>query len=200
MHKGGGRAPFLRRVVAREVSSDPDGRYTPAFLGMPNAEYCDWILQPRTWGGGIELAVFAAHYRREIAAWNVRTGACHVFGERQGLVRRCMVVYDGSHYDALAIKPPAGWSKGGKGGGGGGGGGGGDSAAGGLITEFNPRTKRGKQVEAAAARLVDAERRRLGLPAAAVEALAKARKEEKEELRAEKKGETMKRKEEGGGE
>ena len=69
-----------------------------------------------------------------------------------------------------------------------------------MITEFNPRTKRGKQVEAAAARLVDAERRRLGLPAAAVEALAKARKEEKEELRAEKKGETMKRKEEGGGE
>lgn len=51
---------------------------------MANAEYCDWITNPGHWGGGIELAILAAHYRREIAAWNLETGACHVFGEEKG--------------------------------------------------------------------------------------------------------------------
>jgi ubiquitin thioesterase OTU1 len=179
MHRSTGRAPFLRRVVAREVASDPHNRYTEAFLGMPNSDYCDWILQPQHWGGGIELAVLSAHYRREIAAWNVRTGACHVFGEEQGLQRRCMVVYDGSHYDALVIRPPAGWKNdaGGK-------------SAGGETTigEFNPRTRRGRLVAEAAARLVDAERKRLGLGPAAMAALMKAREEEDRGGAAKKKG------------
>ena len=53
-------------------------------MGMPNAAYCDWIINPVNWGGGIELAILAAHYRREIAAWNVETGQVHVFGEERG--------------------------------------------------------------------------------------------------------------------
>lgn len=52
---------------------------------MENAAYCNWILNPVHWGGGIELAILAAHYRREIAAWNLATGACHVFGEEKGV-------------------------------------------------------------------------------------------------------------------
>jgi ubiquitin thioesterase OTU1 len=51
---------------------------------MDNPKYCAWITTPSTWGGGIELAILASHYRREIAAWNLETGACHVFGEDAG--------------------------------------------------------------------------------------------------------------------
>lgn len=51
---------------------------------MENAAYCAWITNPAHWGGGIELAILASHYRREIAAWNLATGACHVFGEDSG--------------------------------------------------------------------------------------------------------------------
>lgn len=58
--------------------------YSAAFLGMENAAYCAWITNPAHWGGGIELAILASHYRREIAAWNLATGACHVFGEERG--------------------------------------------------------------------------------------------------------------------
>jgi len=47
MHRSTGRAPFLRRVVAREVASDPGGQYSEAFLGMGNAEYTEWIMQPQ---------------------------------------------------------------------------------------------------------------------------------------------------------
>jgi hypothetical protein len=59
--------------------------YSAAFLGMENAAYCAWITNPAHWGGGIELAILASHYRREIAAWNLATGACHVFGEDSGV-------------------------------------------------------------------------------------------------------------------
>jgi hypothetical protein len=83
MHQSKSRAPFLRRVVSNEVSGDPD-TWSAAFLGMPNAAYCSWINEPQNWGGGIELAILAAHYRREIAAWNIETGEPHVFGEERG--------------------------------------------------------------------------------------------------------------------
>jgi len=83
MHQSKSRAPFLRRVVSNEVSGDPD-TWSAAFLGMTNAAYCAWITEPQNWGGGIELAILAAHYRREIAAWNIETGEPHVFGEERG--------------------------------------------------------------------------------------------------------------------
>lgn len=39
------------------------------------------LLQPKTWGGGVELALFAAHFRAEIWCWDVKHGVCHRFGE-----------------------------------------------------------------------------------------------------------------------
>lgn len=63
----------------------PVQEYSAAFLGMENAAYCAWITNPAHWGGGIELAILASHYRREIAAWNLATGACHIFGEDSGV-------------------------------------------------------------------------------------------------------------------
>lgn len=140
MHHSTNRAPFLRQVVSREVSSDPQ-EYSAAFLGMENAAYCAWITNPAHWGGGIELAILASHYRREIAAWNLATGACHVFGEERGFTKRVMVIYNGVHYDALAISN------------------GPRTAQEEDVTEFNPRTKRGKQILAAAQKLVQLNRK-----------------------------------------
>jgi ubiquitin thioesterase OTU1 len=135
MHQSLSRAPFLRRVVSNEVSGDPE-KWSDAFLGMPNASYCSWIADPGNWGGGIELAILAAHYRREIYAWNIETGEAHVFGEDAGHARAVMVLYNGVHYDALAITPApqaAEWED---------------------TTEFNPRTKRGRAIVEAARTLV----------------------------------------------
>jgi hypothetical protein len=83
MHGSTSKAGWLRSVVAQEVSSDQQF-YSAAFLGMSNAAYCNWIMNPMNWGGGIELAILAKHYNYEIAAWNIETGKCHVFGEDLG--------------------------------------------------------------------------------------------------------------------
>jgi hypothetical protein len=49
---------WRRRLIAETVAGDPE-TFSEAFLGKPNAEYCEWILQPSKWGGAIELSILA---------------------------------------------------------------------------------------------------------------------------------------------
>ncbi|TXG67790.1 hypothetical protein EZV62_009065 [Acer yangbiense] len=82
------KAPELRQVIAATVVSDPI-KYSEAFLGKPNEEYCSWILDSEKWGGAIELSMLADYYGREIAV--------------KKYSERVMLIYDGLHYDALAV-------------------------------------------------------------------------------------------------
>ena len=52
------------------------------------------ILQRDTWGGAIELSVFAKHYKTEISSFDVATGRCDRFGGDQ-YDTRCLLVYSG---------------------------------------------------------------------------------------------------------
>ncbi|KAI9126277.1 hypothetical protein K1719_002698 [Acacia pycnantha] len=54
------KASELRQVIAATVASDPQ-KYSVAFLGKPNADYCAWILDPEKWGGAIELSILAVN-------------------------------------------------------------------------------------------------------------------------------------------
>ena len=49
-----------RQVIVDTVAGDPD-EYSEAFLGKPNAVYCAWILDPKSWGGAIELSILARY-------------------------------------------------------------------------------------------------------------------------------------------
>lgn len=98
------KAPELRQVIAAAVVSDPT-QYSEAFLGKPNEEYCSWILNPEKWGGAIELAILAEYYGREIAAYDIQTTRCDLYGQGKSYSERVMLIYDGLHYDALAISP-----------------------------------------------------------------------------------------------
>ncbi|ONI13619.1 hypothetical protein PRUPE_4G233700 [Prunus persica] len=72
------KAPELRQVIAATVASDPT-KYSEAFLGKPNEEYCSWILDSEKWGEC--LCPFS-------------------YGV---LLTRALLIYDGLHYDALAL-------------------------------------------------------------------------------------------------
>ena len=76
-----------------------------AFLGRPNAEYCEWIINPQTWGGEIELMILSQYYQKQIATYDIQTTNCYVYGSDSGFSERAMLVYDGIHYDALARSP-----------------------------------------------------------------------------------------------
>lgn len=43
------------------------------------------------------------YYGREIAAYDIQTQRCDVYGSEEGYSERAMVLYDGLHYDALAL-------------------------------------------------------------------------------------------------
>ena len=49
-----------------------------------------WILSPDKWGGAIELSILCAHYAREIAAYDIRTQRCDLYGQGAGEGHVCM--------------------------------------------------------------------------------------------------------------
>ena len=95
-------APSLRRVIADVVSGD-QFTYTEGFLGKSNPEYCKWIMDSKHWGGAVELSILSKHFRREIAAYDIQTQRCDVYGSGEGYTERTMVLYDGLHYDAMVL-------------------------------------------------------------------------------------------------
>ncbi|KAK4752482.1 hypothetical protein SAY87_021280 [Trapa incisa] len=98
------KAPELRQVIAATVASDP-GKYSEAFLGKTNEGYCAWILDSEKWGGAIELSILADYYGREIAAYDIQTTRCDLYGQDRKYAERVMLIYDGLHYDALVLSP-----------------------------------------------------------------------------------------------
>ncbi|PNH03286.1 Ubiquitin thioesterase OTU1 [Tetrabaena socialis] len=96
------RAAELRKVVAQAVASDPT-TFNEGFLGKQVDEYCRWIQEKDKWGGAIELFIFSEHYGVELAAFDIRTRRCDVYGQDKGYDTRALLIYDGLHYDALAV-------------------------------------------------------------------------------------------------
>ncbi|KAH7622861.1 hypothetical protein Ndes2526B_g02143 [Nannochloris sp. 'desiccata'] len=101
--KGGrGAASSLRSIVAQAVLADPF-EWNEAVLGKDPTEYAAWITDSRRWGGAIELSILSKHLKKEIAAFDIQTERVDIYGQGEGYAERVMLVYDGLHYDALAV-------------------------------------------------------------------------------------------------
>jgi len=96
-----GKAKSLRSLVASVVTKSD--LYSEAVLGKPKSDYAHWITLPNSWGGGIELAILSEHYSTEICAFDVITKIPYCYGEGNSYTQRVYLVYDGIHYDSLAI-------------------------------------------------------------------------------------------------
>ena len=96
------RAGEMRELAANLIFSDPL-RYDAVVLGREPSAYIQWIMRPNSWGGAIELSVFARHFEAEIASIDVATLRMDLFGEGEGYFKRVYVLYSGVHYDALAL-------------------------------------------------------------------------------------------------
>ncbi|GMH35786.1 hypothetical protein BSKO_03654 [Bryopsis sp. KO-2023] len=125
----------LRKVISDAVLADPFS-YSEAVLGKPPWEYCEWINNPQHWGGEIELIVLSQYYKRQIAAFDIKTTKCFIYGEDKGYAERVMLLYDGLHYDPLAVTLSARTSE--------------DLD----VTIFNPNTPEGEKIMEGARNLV----------------------------------------------
>ncbi|XP_029654985.1 ubiquitin thioesterase OTU1-like [Octopus sinensis] len=97
--------PQLRQLVADTIISNP-AKYNEAFLDQSPADYCFWISQPSSWGGAIELDVFAHHYCLQINVVDTRTLQIFKFGEDSQYQDMLFLVYNGFHYDPLVVDCP----------------------------------------------------------------------------------------------
>jgi ubiquitin thioesterase OTU1 len=98
-------------VVATSIRNDPE-RFNDATLGRPVDEYCAWITRANryvfekenttdnSWGGEIELAVLSEYFKIGIDCVDVKTQ--HVYSYGESYPTRCILIYSGIHYDALA--------------------------------------------------------------------------------------------------
>ncbi|TPX66553.1 hypothetical protein SpCBS45565_g04363 [Spizellomyces sp. 'palustris'] len=93
----------LRKIVADTIINDPIN-YNEAILGRNPVAYREWILQPNSWGGAIELAIFSDHFQVEIDSIDVATLRIDRFGEGK-YSRRVLILFSGIHYDAVALSP-----------------------------------------------------------------------------------------------
>ncbi|KAI3626087.1 hypothetical protein CBS9595_001448 [Malassezia furfur] len=90
----------MRELAVRLLRAAPV-EYSDAVLGEPREAYMHKLVQPKTWGGGVELALFAAHFRTEIWCWDVKHGVCHRFGEDGAYPTLWVLSYAGIHYDVV---------------------------------------------------------------------------------------------------
>ena len=96
-------APVFRELIASVVRSDQE-KYTSGFLGRSNEDYCAWILDENSWGGGIELAILSDYFKIEITVVDTQNVRLNHFGEDQNHKHRCLLIYDGIHYDPLVME------------------------------------------------------------------------------------------------
>ncbi|KAK5650028.1 hypothetical protein RI129_001057 [Pyrocoelia pectoralis] len=96
-------APLMRQMIAEAISKDPEN-FSEAILGKPNQEYCNWILNDTTWGGGIEIAILSNHFGIEIDVVDTTNAVINRFGEDRDYAHRVLLLFDGIHYDPLYLE------------------------------------------------------------------------------------------------
>ena len=92
----------LRSIIAQNIQANPD-TYSAVVLDQQPDDYCRWIQTEDAWGGAIELDILSKHFNVEISSIDVQTLRTDRFNE--GMPERCILVYSGIHYDAIALSP-----------------------------------------------------------------------------------------------
>ncbi|EPQ58041.1 OTU-domain-containing protein [Gloeophyllum trabeum ATCC 11539] len=105
-HQNIGKAQEMRKIIADAIRADII-TYSEAILGRPRDDYIATILKPASWGGAIELAIFARYFSTEIASIDVETGRIDQFTPppEADSGNRCILIYSGIHYDAASLAP-----------------------------------------------------------------------------------------------
>ena len=98
------KSQVIRKIVSDELARQQD-IYTEAFLNKSNADYRKWILDPNAWGGAIEIAILSQYYKVEVGVFDIQTTRMDLYGEGNHYNKRIYLLYDGIHYDPMALAP-----------------------------------------------------------------------------------------------
>ena len=92
----------LRKIAATAVSADAKFyEHELAALGKDANAYSKWIQDEFSWGGTLEVAVFAKHLQVDVVVIDVTANLFFVLDCGQEDADRIHIVYNGDHYDAV---------------------------------------------------------------------------------------------------
>ena len=88
---------IIRGIISSEIMGNPT-QYNSAILGKEPQEYCKWILNKETWGGGIELSILSKFFQIQIAVVDIHFVTIEYFGN----FNKCIyLLYNNIHYDVF---------------------------------------------------------------------------------------------------
>ena len=87
----------IRDIITAEIRSNPED-YNAAILGKDPEEYCKWISNKETWGGGIELSILSKFFHVQIGVADIQFITIEYFGNSN----KCIyLLYNNIHYDVF---------------------------------------------------------------------------------------------------
>jgi ubiquitin thioesterase OTU1 len=87
----------IRDIITAEIRSNPED-YNAAILGKDPEEYCKWISNKETWGGGIELSILSKFFHVQIGVADIQFITIEYFGNYD----KCIyLLYNNIHYDVF---------------------------------------------------------------------------------------------------
>ena len=87
----------IRDIITSEIRSNPED-YNAAILGKDPEEYCKWISNKETWGGGIELSILSKFFHVQIGVADIQFITIEYFGNYD----KCIyLLYNNIHYDVF---------------------------------------------------------------------------------------------------
>ena len=88
---------IIREIITAEIMSNPE-EYNEAILGKKPEDYCKWISNKETWGGGIEISILSKFFQVQIAVADIQFITIEYFGNYD----KCIyLLYNNIHYDVF---------------------------------------------------------------------------------------------------
>ena len=72
-----------------------------SLLDLPKEQYIEYIIDPRNWGGALEVKMFSDIFKKQIHCIDVKTNRVDSYGDVNEM---CIyILYNGVHYDPLVM-------------------------------------------------------------------------------------------------
>jgi ubiquitin thioesterase OTU1 len=71
---------IIRELIAARIMSDTN-LFNEAILEKTPEDYCNWIMDRNSWGGGIELSIIPSILNVKIGVVSIRDSIIEYFGE-----------------------------------------------------------------------------------------------------------------------
>lgn len=90
----------FRQIIIDYLNED---KFDSTLLDQPKEQYIEFIVNPKNWGGALEVKMFSEIFQKQIVCIDVKTNRADIYGEDKHFTQRIYLLYNGVHYDPLVM-------------------------------------------------------------------------------------------------